>query len=110
MTQERINMSSKLYDNIRNMTEQSFEDDGPTPYIKAVTVRPSAYAVCLADHLAEQLCISRAALLEHVFNDGIEDAVHAFIEAHGQNAKDVEATFVEGFAEKWSKMREELNK
>jgi hypothetical protein len=103
-------MSSKLYDNIRNMTEQSFEDDGVTPYIKAVTVRPSAYAVCLADHLAEQLCISRAALLEHVFNDGIEDATQAFFEAHGSYAKDVEETFVDGFDEKWSKMREELNK
>lgn len=103
-------MSSTLYDNIRSITEESFNDDGLTPAIKAVTVRPTAYAVCLADHLAEQLGISRAALLEHVFNDGIHDACSAFFDAHGAHAKEVEKTFVDGFAERWAKQREELSK
>jgi hypothetical protein len=103
-------MTSKLYDNIRSMTEQSFDDDDVTPFIKSVTVRPTAYAVCLADHLAEQLDISRSALLETIFNDGVEDAVAAYFDAHGSTAKEVEAAFVEGFAARWTKQREELNK
>lgn len=103
-------MASKLYENIRNMTTQSFDDDDVTPYIKSVTVRPTAYAVCLADHLAEQLQISRSALLENIFNDGVEDAVAAYFDAHGDTAKEVEAAFVEGFAARWAKQRKGLNK
>ena len=104
-------MTSKLYDTIRDVTRQSFDDDGVGgPLIRSVTVRPTAYTVCLADTLAEHLHISRSALLEHVFNDGIHDAVQAYFDAHGDHAKETETAFCDAFATKWSKLREELNK
>jgi len=104
-------MTSKLYDTIRDITRQSFEDDGAgVPHVKSVTVRPTAYTVCLADTLAEHLDMSRSALLEHVFNEGINDAVQAYFDAHGDHAKETEKAFCEAFVAKWSKQCEELNK
>ena len=104
-------MTSKLYDTIHSITRQWFDSDGVgAPRVKSVTVRPTAYTVCMADTLAEQLDMSRAALLEHVFNEGISDACQAYFDAHGEHAKEAEKAFCASFETKWSQLVEELDK
>jgi hypothetical protein len=104
-------MNTKLYETILDMTIDSFQDSGTSPGpLKVITIRPSAYSIALVDHLAQELAMSRQAMLDHIINDGIRDAVDGYCDAHGLHAEEVKKTFCEEFHAKWQAQNEEQSK
>jgi hypothetical protein len=94
-------MSSQLYDLIRDMTSDRFEQDDDSGPVKPVTFRPSVYSIHLVDSLAKELAISRQAMLDHIIDLGVRDAIQAFCDAHGTESINVQKQFAGEVSKTW---------
>jgi hypothetical protein len=101
-------MSSTLYDLIRDMTSDRFDDVGvETGPIKTMTFRPSAYTIHLVDSLAKELAISRQMMLDHIIDNGVREAIDAYCDAHGTESSKVKEQFLDEVMKTWNLKREE---
>jgi hypothetical protein len=101
-------MSTALYDLIREMTSDRFDDvDVEAGPIKTMTFRPSAYTIHLVDSLAKELSISRQMMLDHIIDNGIRDAIDAYCDAHGTESSKVKEQFLDETFKTWNLKREQ---
>jgi hypothetical protein len=101
-------MSTALYDLIREMTADRFDDVGvESGPIKTMTFRPSAYTIHLVDSLAKELSISRQMMLDHIIDNGIRDAIDAYCDAHGTESDKAKEQFLDEVMKTWNLKREQ---
>lgn len=102
---------SKLKDLIRNETRRGFEAEslGATAADKRqITIRPDSVTLGKIDTLADILDVSRQALVDNILNQGIDDAIDAYCEAHGPDHENgARDGFLTAFHRLWNKRRAE---
>jgi hypothetical protein len=94
-------MTTQLYDLIREMTSDRFEQHEDAGPVKPITFRPSAYSIHLVDSLAKELAISRQAMLDHIIDLGVRDAIQAYCDAHGAESSNVQKLFGDEVHKTW---------
>lgn len=78
---------SNLKHFIEQETRRQFEEYativGPSSERKQISLRPDAVTLAKIDTMADMLEMSRQALCDELLEQGMEDAIEAYCEAHG---------------------------
>lgn len=108
---KKVTMMSKLKKMIEQETHRIFQEEAlvtaGTGQKRQISIRPDEITLTKIDTLAGILDMSRQGLLDDIMEQGIEDAIDAYCEAHGpQHSEEAREGFRQAFMKRW----EEMNK